>query len=91
MNYYLPTTLKLLRSYATLEKQGINGENITSAKENIGRILDTLATGYAQQLDQLFESDVIDIAADINVLENLMQQDGLTGEKPGMRVMESGS
>ena len=89
MNYYLPTTLKLLHSYALLEKQGIKGENITSAKENISRILDTLATGYEQQLDQLFSSDVIDIAADINVLENLMQQDGLTEEKPVMQTMES--
>ena len=91
MNYYLPTTLKLLRSYATLEKQGIKGENITAAKENIGRVLDTLSTGFEQQLDQLFESDAIDIAADINVLENLMQQDGLTGDKPEMMTMEGTS
>lgn len=89
MSYYLPTTQKLLRSYALLEKQGITGENITAAKENIGRILDTLATGFEQQLDQLFRADAIDIAADIDVLENLMQQDGLTGEKPEMKTMES--
>ena len=81
MNYYLPTTLKLLRSYATLEKQGVKGENITTTKANIERILDTLATGFEQQLDQLFKSDALDIAADINVLENLMQQDGLTKEQ----------
>ena len=81
MNYYLPTTLKLLRSYATLEKQGISGENITSAKESIESVLDTLTTGYEQQLDQLFRTDALDIAADINVLENLMQQDGLTTSK----------
>jgi len=91
MSYYLPTTLKLLRSYATLEKQGIKGENITSAKENIGRILDTLATGFEQQLDQLFRTDAIDIAADITVLENLMQQDGLSGDKPEFRTMEGSS
>ena len=88
MSYYLPTTLKLLRSYATLEKQGIKGENIMAAKQNIGRILDTLATGYEQQLDQLFKSDAMDIAADINVLENLMQQDGLAGDKLGFKTME---
>ena len=82
MNYYLPTTLKLLHSYETLEKQGIRGENITSAKDNISRILDTLSVGFEQQLDQLFSADAIDIAADITVLENLMQQDGLTGDKP---------
>jgi len=87
-SYYLPTTLKLVRSYATLEKQGVKGENIMSTKKSIGDILDTLATGYEQQLDQLFKSDAIDIAADINVLENLMQQDGLTGEKPEFQVAE---
>ena len=88
MNYYLPTTLKLLHSYALLEKQGIKGENITAAKENISRILDTLATGYEQQLDQLFKSDVIDIEVDINVLENLMQQDGLTDGKVSMNITD---
>ena len=77
LTYYLPTTMKLLRSYATLEKQGIKGENITNTKESIGRVLDTLAVGFEQQLDQLFSSDALDIAADITVLENLMQQDGL--------------
>jgi len=79
MSYYLPTTLKLVRSYATLESQGIKGENIVSTKKSISGILDTLLVGYEQQLDQLFKSDAIDIATDINVLENLMQQDGLTG------------
>jgi len=90
MSYYLPTTMKLLRSYSMLEKQGIKGENITAAKENIGRILDTLATGYEQQLDQLFQSDAMDIAADIDVLENLMHQDGLSGEKSEFRMMAEG-
>ena len=88
-DYYLPTTMKLLRSYVTLEKQDISGENITTTKESIKRILDTLVQGYEQQLDQLFKTDAIDIAADINVLENLMQQDGLTGNKPELKTMES--
>ncbi|SHH71541.1 5-bromo-4-chloroindolyl phosphate hydrolysis protein, partial [Sporobacter termitidis DSM 10068] len=80
MTYYLPTTLKLLHSYQTLERQGIDGENITSTKQDIERILDTLAAGYEQQLDNLFKSDKLDISADINVLENLMEQDGLTSD-----------
>jgi len=90
MSYYLPTTLKLVRSYATLEKQGVKGENITSTKKSIDNILDTLSTGFEQQLDLLFKSDAIDIASDIKVLENLMQQDGLTGDKSGFQVAESG-
>ena len=78
MNYYLPTTLKLLRSYATLEKQGIRGENITSAKESIDSVLEKLSVGFEQQLDQLFRSENIDISSDISVLENMMAQDGLS-------------
>ncbi len=85
MNYYLPTTLKLLHSYETLEKQGVNGENIMAAKQDIERILDTLATGYEQQLDNLFRSDAIDISADIDVLENMMERDGLTNENNILR------
>ena len=88
-SYYLPTTLKLVRSYATLEKQGVKGENIMSTKKSIGEILDTLSTGFEQQLDQLFKSDAIDIASDINVLENLMQQDGLTDDKSEFQVAAS--
>ena len=79
MSYYLPTTLKLLDSYATFEKQGITGENIDSARMNIEKTLDTLVQGFSQQLDQLFTADVLDISADIDVLENMMKKDGLTG------------
>ena len=86
MSYYLPTTLKMVRSYATLEKQGVKGENILSTKKRIGETLDTLSTGFEQQLDQLFKSDAIDIVSDINVLENLMQQDGLAADKSEFRV-----
>ena len=87
-SYYLPTTLKLVRSYATLEKQGEKGENIMSAKRSISDILDTLGAGFEQQLDQLFKSDAMDIAADINVLENLMKQDGLKEDKLMAQVLE---
>jgi len=91
MNYYLPTTLKLIRSYATLESQGISGENIVSTKNSINDVLNTLTIGFEQQLDQLFSSEAIDIASDISVLENLMQQDGLSGDKSGFQTAVSGS
>ena len=79
MSYYLPTTLKLLRSYSLFEKQGIKGENIDSTLSDIERILDTLVEGFSQQLDRMFESDALDISSDIEVLESMMQQDGLFG------------
>lgn len=77
MNYYLPTTLKLLDSYALLEDQGIEGENITASKKQIEGIMDTLIQGFEKQLDLLFTAQAMDINSDIEVLESMMAVDGL--------------
>lgn len=77
MNYYLPTTLKALESYARLEAQGVETAAIRVAKQKINRALDELADGYEKQLDKLFEDDVVDITADIDVMRKMLQKDGL--------------
>lgn len=77
MNYYLPTTLKLLQSYSRIERVGVAGENMQRSKENIEKTLDLLVVGFEQQVDQLFKNEYIDISSDISVLEQMMQKDGL--------------
>jgi len=77
MNYYLPTTLKALESYARLEAQGIETAAIREAKQKINHALDELADGYEKQLDKLFEDDVVDINADIDVMRKMLHKDGL--------------
>ena len=79
LNYYLPTTLRLLETYANLEAQGVNGENITAAKVRIEGMMDKVVEGFEKQLDQLFQADAMDIAADVEVLEQMLQKDGLGG------------
>lgn len=81
MNYYLPTTLKLLESYAKIEHVGVAGENMQKSKENIEKILDMLVFGFVQQVDQLYASEYVDISSDIEVLETMMKKDGLTENK----------
>ena len=77
LNYYLPTTLKALESYARLEAQGIETAAIKEAKQKINHALDELADGYEKQLDKLFEDDVVDITADIDVMRKMLHKDGL--------------
>jgi len=79
MNYYLPTTLKLLSSYSRIEQMGVAGENMKESKEKIESILDLLVTGFEQQVDQLFKHESMDISSEIKVLETMMRQDGLDG------------
>lgn len=80
MNYYLPQTLKILENYATLEAQGIQGENIAAAKQKIEGMMDKVVEGYETQLDKLFEGDVLDISADLKVMESMLEKDGLAME-----------
>lgn len=79
LNYYLPTTLKVLRAYAQLDAQGIEGENISAAKKRIEGMMDQVVAGFEKQLDKLFQDDAMDIASDVQVLENMLKKDGLSG------------
>ena len=90
MSYYLPTTLKLLGTYADFEKSGASGENIQSTKAEIERILETLVDGFRKQLDKLYESEAMDISSDIDVLENMLRRDGLTGDGSAFQTRRSG-
>ncbi len=78
LNYYLPTTLKILNSYAELERQGVEGENISATKERIEEMMDMVVEGFETQLDKLFRDEMLDIASDIAVMERMMDRDGLT-------------
>ena len=82
MDYYLPTSLKLLQTYAELDSQGVEGENITESKRRIEQTMDTLVHAFETQLDQLFAADAMDISADIDVMQNMLRADGLTGDTP---------
>lgn len=82
LDYYLPTSLKLLQTYAELDAQGVEGENITESKHRIEQTMDTLVHAFETQLDQLFQDDALDVSADIDVMENMLRADGLTGDTP---------
>lgn len=76
LDYYLPTTMKLMKSYSQLEHQGSRGENINAAKSKIEDIMEDLVCGYERLLDKLYAGDMMDISSDIDVLETMMANDG---------------
>ncbi len=76
-NYYLPTTIKLLKAYLNIEEQQLKGENSIKSKENIENMLETAIGAYKKQLDMLFENQAIDIDAEISVMNNMLRREGL--------------
>ena len=86
LNYYLPTTLKILRSYAQMEEQGVEGANISAAKARIEGMMDKVVEGFEKQLDQLFANTAMDITADVSVLERMLEKDGLSQKEDSIRL-----
>lgn len=80
LNYYLPTTLKILNAYDRMDAAGVSGDNIDSTKERVERMMGTIVKAFDKQLDALFGAEAMDISTDITVMENLLAQEGLAGE-----------
>ena len=80
MNYYLPTTLKILNAYDRMGEQGVSGENITSTMHKVESMMDTIIKAFEKQLDNLFGAEAMDISTDMVVLENMMAREGLTDD-----------
>lgn len=79
MNYYLPTTLKLLNAYDRMDSAGVSGANIDGTKGKIEDMLDTVCVAFSRQLDALYGEEALDISADIKVMEQMLRQEGIGG------------
>ena len=83
MDYYLPMTVKLLKAYADMDAQPIQGETIQASKREIEDTLDTLNQAFERLLDSVFQETALDVSSDISVLKTLLAQEGLTGSDFG--------
>ena len=83
MNYYLPTTIKLLNAYDRMDDAGVAGTNIDGTKSKIEDMMETIVSAFDKQMDALFADEALDIATDITVMENLLAQEGLGGQSVG--------
>ena len=80
MDYYLPTTLKLLNAYDRMSAAGVSGENIDATLAKVEGMMRNIVAAFEKQLDSLYGADALDISADITVLETMMAREGLTGQ-----------
>ena len=78
MNYYLPTLKKLTETYALMESQKVEGENISVSLARIDQMLDTMDAAFEKQLDALFGDTALDVDTDITVMEGMLAQEGLS-------------
>lgn len=76
MNYYLPTTLKVLANYRTMQERGVSYEDMTQARDSAVRCMNMVLTACQKQIDALHRENMLDISTDIDVMEQMLKRDG---------------
>ncbi len=84
LDYYLPTTIKLLNAYDRMGAQGIEGNNISGTMQSIEEMLDTAVAAYKKLLDSLFANQALDVETDIEVMNTLLKREGLAEGSVGL-------
>ena len=77
MDYYLPTTAKLIIAYRDMDRKEVQGENIMSAKQEIENTLDMINEAFEKLFDSMFKEQSLDVQTDIDVMRTMMKQQGL--------------
>lgn len=80
MDYYLPTTLKLVEAYQEFDVISSPNEEIISAKKEIEDTLQTINEAFVELLNSLFQDKVFDVTTDAQVLQTMLASEGLTKE-----------
>ena len=73
-NYYLPMTVKLLKSYQELQAESIKSENIQESVQKIADSMTTIEDVFKKQLNDLYQDKALDISVEIEVLQNMTKE-----------------
>ncbi len=77
MDYYLPTTLKMLSGYRKMDERQVTGKNAQETRSQIREAMNTVLKAFDKQLDALYQDEMLDLSTDIDVMETMLRQDGL--------------
>lgn len=80
MDYYLPTTVKLVEAYVQFEKVETPGKDIQGAKSEILKTLGIINEAFTELLNNLFQDAVFDATTDAQVLQTMLSREGLRRE-----------
>ncbi len=93
MDYYLPTTLKMLKSYRVMDQREVTGQHAQEARSRIVKAMGVVLAACEKQLETLYHDDMLDVTTDIEVLEQMLKRDGLVdtdfkamGKEPAVPV-----
>ena len=78
--YYLPVTLNILKKYDEIENQKLGSEDSKKFMGKTQNMIEKINLAFKNQLNALYQSEIVDTDAEMKVLDNLLKADGYSAE-----------
>lgn len=75
-SYYLPVTLKILKKYDEIENQRLSSNEGREFMKSSEKMISKINVSFKSQLSNLYQSDMVDVDAEIKVLDNMLKTEG---------------
>lgn len=75
INFYLPTTVKLMDNYIDLSEKPT--ESVKSSLKSMEQTMDLVNDGFMKMLDNIYQEKIMDLSSDMSVLKSMLRQEGL--------------
>lgn len=80
INYYLPFTLNILTQYNTIEDQALTSKESKDFMAKVETTIKRVKDACEEQLNHMYETDLVNTNADIKVFETMLKTDGLVDD-----------
>ena len=80
LNYYLPVTIKILSRYDEIENQKLNTKESEKFMKSVLDMTEKIKDAFNEQLNNMYQSEMIDTDAEIKVFEGMLKSDGFLDE-----------
>ncbi|MDO5302111.1 MAG: 5-bromo-4-chloroindolyl phosphate hydrolysis family protein [Tissierellia bacterium] len=81
VDYYTPTALKLIQRHTEISRSSVKVSNMEKSMKDIEKAIGTIIEGYEKLLDDLYQNDLLELGAEMEVIKTVMTQDGLLNAK----------
>ena len=77
LNYYLPITIKILERFDEIDDQKLTSNSSKEFLDRIRNLIVNIEIAFENQLNNLYNDEMIDTNAEIKVFETMLKMDGL--------------
>lgn len=80
LKYYLPVTIKILNRYDEIENQKLNTTESDKFMKSVQEMTEKIKDAFHEQLNNMYQTEMIDTDAEIKVFESMLKSDGFIDE-----------